>query len=191
MRYALIFSIIIAIFGIILVSGSLLVIPYTIMEEVRVDKSKTWVDEDFTLQPNRTRTYLLDSILRNGSIFQIALKPSLPMIFRIIDDERSELVFEWLRGGTILWTPPSRSNDWRFISYNPSSTPMNVSVAVTEFYLKATEYKEATYYRSLLDPFYGYNGIVAIIVATGRNVIHLIRGAKSRNQHMHALHIVT
>lgn len=181
MRYVLIFSTVIAIFGVVLISASLFVVPYTVMEEVRVDKSKTWVDEVFILQPNRTKTYLLDSILRNGSIFQIALKPSLPMIFRIIDDERSELVFEWLRGGTILWTPPSRSNDWRFISYNPSSTPMNVSIAVTEFYLKATEDKEVTYYRSFFDPFYGYNGIIAVIVAIGLNIIRQVREAKSRN----------
>lgn len=65
------------------------------------------------------------------------LQPSLPMDWKIVDDTRGELVFEWLRGGTIFWTPPSIGGNWRFIFENPSPTTMNVSATVTEFYLKA------------------------------------------------------
>lgn len=181
MRHVLVFSTVFAIFGVVLVSGSLVMMPYTVVEEVRVERSKTWLDEMFTLQPNKNRTHVFDSIARNRSIFQMDLKPSLPMVFKIVDYNRGELVFEWLRGGTIFWTPLSIAGNWRFIFENPSSTTMNVSATVTEFYIKATEFKEITYYRSLLDPLYGYNGIIAVIVAIGLNVMHIIREAKSRN----------
>jgi hypothetical protein len=115
MRYGLVFSTVVAIFGVVLVSGSLLVVPYTVMEPVRVDRSKTWMEETFTLQPNKNRTHVFDSIARNLSIFQMDLQPSLPLVFKIVDDNRGELVFEWLRGGTIFWTPLSIGGNWRFL----------------------------------------------------------------------------
>ena len=70
---------------------------------------------------------------------------------------------------------------WDFVFHNPSSTPVNVTAKISEFYLKVTEDKEVTYYRSLFDPFYGYNEIVAIIFVIGLNVMHMSREAKSRN----------
>jgi hypothetical protein len=118
MRYGLVFSTVVALFGVVLVSGSLLVVPYTVMEPVRVDRSKTWVDETFTLQPNKNGTHVFDSIARNLSIFQMDLQPSLPMACKIVDDNRREQVLEWLRGGTIFWIPPSISGNWRFLCRN-------------------------------------------------------------------------
>jgi hypothetical protein len=40
MKHALIFSMVFATFGVVLVSGSLVMVPYTVMEQVRVDRSK-------------------------------------------------------------------------------------------------------------------------------------------------------
>jgi len=184
MRYVLIFSTVIAIFGVILISGSLLVTPYKVMEEVRVDKSKTWVDDTFVLMPFKNRTYELDSVAENISIIQVDVDSSDFIVLKIISDTTDTVWFEretrW--DVTSYWTPPSLGYGiWDFVFHNPASTQVNVAAKVTEYYLKATEDKEVTYYRSLFDPFYGYNGIAAIIVAIGINIIHVSREAKRRN----------
>ncbi len=184
MRYVLIFSTVIAIFGVILVSGSLLVVPCTVMEQVRVDRSKMWVDDTFVLMPFKNRTYELDSIIKNTSIIQVDVYSSDFIALKIISDDTGELYVERKGRGTWIsfWTPPKMGYDvWNFVFQNPASTSVNVSAKISEFYLKVTEEREATYYHSLFDPFYGYNGIVAIIVAIGLNIINLIRGAKRRN----------
>ena len=118
MRYGLVFSTVFAIFGVVLVSGSLVMVPYTVVEEVRVERSKTWLDEMFTLQSNKNRTHVFNSIVRNASIFQMDLQPSLPMACKIVDDNRREQVLEWLQGGTIFWIPSSISGNWRFLCRN-------------------------------------------------------------------------
>ncbi|MCW4053303.1 MAG: hypothetical protein NWE84_00065 [Candidatus Bathyarchaeota archaeon] len=181
MRYIIIFSIIFVLSGVILVSGSLFMGPYTVREPFRVDRSKTWIDDTFTLQPNSNRTYILDSIAQNWSIFQMDLKPSLPMVFTIRDYIRGELVFEWLRGGTIFWTAPSITGIWVFVFQNPSSTAMNVSANVTEYYPKVTEYRDVTYYRSVFDPIYGYVGMAVLVMVIGVNAMYISRELKKRN----------
>ena len=184
MRRVLIFSTVFAIFGIVLVSGSLVMVPYTVMEEVRVDKSKTWVDDVFVLMPFKNRTYELDSIIKNTSIIQVDVHSSDFIALKIISDDTGELYVERKGSGTWIsfWTPPKMGYDvWNFVFHNPSSTSVNVTAKIWEFYLKVTEDREFTCYRSLFDPFYGYNGIVAIIVAIGLNVIHISRESKSRN----------
>lgn len=183
MKHVLIFSTAVAIIGVVLVSGSLVMAPYTIMEPVRVDKSKTWVDDTFVLMPFKNRTYELDSIIKNTSIFQVDVDSSDFVLFKIISDDTGD---RWLEGPrslpTYFWTPPKVGYDvWDFVFHNPASTQVNVTAKITEFYLKVTEDREVTYHRSLFDPFYGYNGIVAIIVALGLNVIHISRESKSRN----------
>lgn len=194
MRYVLIFSTVFAISGVVLVSGSLVMVPYTVMEQVRVDRSKTWVDETFVLMPFKNRTYGLDSIIKNTSIIQVDVYSSDFIALKTISDDTGKLYVERKGRGMWIsfWTPPKMGYDvWDFVFHNPASAQVNVTARIREFYLKVTEDKEVTYYRSFFDPFYGYSGIVAIIVAIGLNVIHLIREAKSRNQHVHALHIVT
>jgi hypothetical protein len=183
MRYGLIFSTVFAIFGVVLVSGCLVMVPYTVMERVRVDNPKTWVDDTFVLMPFNNRTYELDSIIKNTSILQVDVDVSGFVLFKIISDDTGELWSESPRSlPTYFWTPPKMGYDvWDFVFHNPGSTPVNVTAKVTEYYFKATEYEEVTYHRSLFDLFYGYNGIAAIIVAIGLNVIHLIREAKNRN----------
>lgn len=184
MRYGLIFSTVFAVLGVVLVSASLVTVPYTIMEPVRVDKSKTWVDDTFVLLPFQNRTYELDSIIKNTSILQVDVDSSNFVLFKIISDDTGKLYVERKGRGTWIsfWTPPKMGYDvWDFVFHNPASTSVNVTAKISEFYLKATEDKEVTYYRSLLDPFYGYNGIAAIIVATGLNIIHVIREARRRN----------
>lgn len=174
MKYTIVVSTVLAVMGVILVAGSSHMVPYTVGEYVRVDKSRKWIDDTFLLRPESNITYVLDSITQNHSIFQMDLKPSLPMVFRIIDDNNDELVFEWLRGGTIFWAPPSLSGNWRFVFKNPSSAEMGVSVTVREYYLKITEYREDTYYRSLFDPVYGHVGIILIIAGTAMNVMYVL-----------------
>ncbi len=184
MRYVLIFSTVVAVIGVVLVSGSLVMVPYTVMEEVRVDRSKTWVDDTFVLMPFKNRTYGLDSIIKNTSIIQVDVYSSDFVALKIISDDTGKLYVERKGRGTWIsfWTPPKMGYDiWDFVFHNPASTSVNVTAKISEFYLKVTEDKEVTYYRSLLDPFYGYNGIVAIIVAIGLNVIHISREAKRRN----------
>jgi len=185
MRYVSIFSTVFAIFGVVLVSGSLVMVPYTVMEEVRVDKSKTWVDDTFVLMPFKNRTYELDSVAENISIFQVDVDSCDDYyVLKIISLASGEVWFErkTRRTRASYWTPPSLGYGiWDFVFHNPSSTSVNVTAKISEFYLKATEEREATYYHSLFDPFYGYTGIAAIIVAIGLNIIHVSREAKSRN----------
>lgn len=73
-------------------------VPYTVREPFRVDRSKTWVDKTFTLSPNYNKTYYLDSVIKNTSIFQIDIESSDSILFRIINDDENVLVFEWQRG---------------------------------------------------------------------------------------------
>lgn len=184
MRYITIFSTVFAVFGVILVSGSLFTVPYTVGEQVRVDKSKTWVDDTFTVVPFNNRTYLLDSVVKNTSIIQVDVESPDFVVFKIISDDTGELYVERKGRGiwTSFWTPLKLGYDiWRFVFHNPSSAWVNVTAKVTEFYLKVTEYRNVTYYRSLLDPVYGYTGIIAIIAGTTLNVIHVSREAKRRN----------
>lgn len=181
MRYITIFSTVFAIFGVILVSGSSFMIPYTVGEQVRVEKSKTWEDDTFALMPFKNRTCLLDSIVQNTSIIQIDVESSDFIVLKIISDATDKVWFEretrW--DVTSYWTSPSLGyGNWRFVFYNPSSTPVNVTAKVTEFFLKATEYREATHYRPMLDPFYGYSGMVALIIAIGLNIMYISHVAK-------------
>jgi len=181
MKYIMIFSTVVAVVGVILVSGSLYMVPYTVREQVRVDKSKTWVDDTLVLMPLGNRTYSLDSVIKNTSIFQVDVESSDFIFFRIISDDTGELWLERRGRGTwaSFWTPPKLGYDvWRFGFYNPSSMSVNVTAKVREFYFKITEYQDVTYYRSLLDSIYGYSGIIALIVAIGLNVIQVSRQPK-------------
>jgi len=182
MRYVIIFSTLLALTGVILVSGSLFKESYTVMERVRVDKAKTWVDDTYVLTPFENRTYKMDSVIRNTSIFQIDLQLSAKALFKIINDDENTLVFEWPKGGTFFWTPPPLGYDiWLFVIDNPSSAQISVTAKITEYFLKTTEYRDVTYYRSVLDPFYGYNGIIAIIAGTALNIIYLSREARKQS----------
>lgn len=183
MPYRLVFSTALALFGVVLASGSLVMIPYTVMEPVRVDKSRIRLDDTFVLPPFKNTTFELDSIIKNTIILQVDVDLSNPILFKIISDDTSELWFESRRSlPTYFWTAPKMGYDaWDFVFHNPSSAQVNVTAKITEFYLKATEEREATYYRSLFDPFYGYSGIIAIIVAIALNVMHMSREAKRRN----------
>lgn len=185
MRYTIIFSTVFAFFGVILISGALFMIPYTVREQLRVDKSKTWVEDTFALTPLKNRTYYLDSVLENTSIIQVDMESSDFIVLKIISDNTGKLWYERKARGirSSYWTPPTEAYEiWRFVFHNPSSTPVNVTAKVTEFYLKVTEYREVTYYRSLFDPVYGYSGIIALIVAIGLNVIHVSREAKNKTK---------
>jgi hypothetical protein len=186
MRHLVLISVTFVLIGVVLASGSLIMVPYTVREEVRVDKSKTWIDENFALPPSTNRSRLIDSVASNNSIFEIVLMPSSPIVFRIISFSRDELVFEWLRGGTIFWTPPSLGGIWRLYFGNPSSTMVSVNVTVTEFYVKATEEQNVTYYRPLLDPITGFSGIIAIIIGTALNLRQTLSHAKSRTDTAHS-----
>jgi hypothetical protein len=184
MRYITIFSTVFAISGVVLILGSLMMIPYTVSEPTRVDRSKTWVDDIFTLLPNSNRTYHLDSVAKNWSIFQIRINRSDALVFKIAQEYKQKVVFQsqiGLGGGgveiVLFWTPPFDSL-WLFVFENPYETSVNVTGKVTEFYSKIIEYKEATYYHSLLDHVYGYTGIIAIIAGTALNIIHVSRSQR-------------
>jgi len=184
MRYIVVFSIIFVVSGVILVSGSLFMVPYTVGKQTRVDKSKTWVDDTFTLMPSYNRTFNLDSVEENKSIIQVDVESSDFVVFKIISLATGKVWFErkTKRDVTSYWTSPSLGyGNWYFVFHNPSSTSVNVTARATQFFLKATEYREVTYYRSLLDPLYGYIGIIAIIAGTTLNVIHVSCEAKRRN----------
>lgn len=185
MRYTIIFSTVIAFFGVILVSGALFMVPYSVRQQVRVDKSKTWVEDTFSLTPFKNRTYYLDSVLENTSIIQVDIESSDFIVLKIIIDNTGKLWYERKATGirSSFWTPPTEAYEiWRFVFQNPTSTSVNVTAEVTEFYNKVSEYQEVTYYRSLFDPVYGYNGIIALIVAIGLNVIHISREAKNKTK---------
>jgi hypothetical protein len=181
MRYIIISSTIFAVFGVILVSGSLFMVPYEVREQVGVDRSKTWADDTFVLMPLENRTYSLDSVLENVSIIQVDMESSDFIVLRIISDNTGKLWYERQARGirSSYWTPPTEAYEiWRFVFHNPSSMSVNVTAKVREFYFKITEYQDVTYYRSLLDPIYGYSGIIALIVAIGLNVIQVSRQPK-------------
>jgi len=174
MRYLIIASTVFVLCGVILVAGSLFKESYTVMEKVRADRAKTWVDDTYVLMPFENRTYKMDSVIKNTSIFQIDLQLSAKALFKIINDDENTLVFEWPKGGTFFWTPPPLGYDiWLFVIDNPSSAQVNVNAKITEYFLKTTEYRDVTYYRSVLDPFYGYNGIIAIILGTALNIVYV------------------
>lgn len=171
--------------GVIFVAGSLFMVPYTVREPTRVDRSKVWADDAFVLPPFTNKTFAMDSVVQNVSIIQIDVNSSDFVVFKIISFKTSEVWFEEERRWeqTYYWTPPSLGYGiWRFVFQNPSSASIDAAVKITEFYLKITEYQNVTHYRSLLDPVYGYSGIIAIIVATTLNLIQASRDAKRKSQ---------
>jgi hypothetical protein len=183
MRYVIIFSTLLVFTGVIFVAGSLFTVPYTVMERVRVDKAKTWVDDAFVLMPFENRTFPLQAGV-NGSIIQVDVDSSDFIVFKIISGITDEVFLErrtrW--DVTSYWTPPYLGHGaGYFVFHNPSSTQVDVTVRAREFFLKATEYSDVTHYRSVLDPFYGYNGIIAIIAGTALNIIYLSREARKQS----------
>lgn len=123
-----------------------------------------------TISPFKNVTYYKIPVATNASIMQI--------------DVESSDFFERKGSGTWthFWTSPKLDYGyWRFVFHNPSSSSVNVTAILTEFYLKITEYKNVEYYRSLLNSLYGYAGVIAIIAGTTLNVIHVSREDKRRN----------
>jgi len=162
-------------------------VPYSVREQIRVDRSKTWVDDTFTLQPNKNRTYVLDSVVKNWSIFQIRINKSDALVFKIAQEYKQKVVFQSQIGPggggveiVLFWTPPF-SSLWLFVFENPYETSVNVTGKVTEFYLKVTEYRNVTYYRSLLDQSFAYVGIIIIISGIMMNSVYNIY--LSRHEH--------
>jgi len=178
MRYTIVSSAALVLLGLLLVVSSLYMVPYMVREQIRVERSKTWLDEEFVLYPNEIKIYLLDSVMRNSSIFQIDLYPSSQIVLSIVNFVRNETVFEWLRGGEIFWTPPSRHDVWRFIFGNPSDVVVSVNTTVTEYYLKVNESKYVTYFHSYLDPAYGYLGVGLVMAGV---VLNFVCSSRPRN----------
>jgi len=174
MRGIVIYSTALAILGVILVSGTLYEVPHTVRELVRVDKSRTWMDDSLFLMPFENKNYFARTSVANSSIIQIEVNSSDVIVFKIIEDVGDEPWFEkevW-RERTLYWTPP-KSSVWQPAFYNPSPTQVNVTAKITEFFPKTTEYMDVIHYRSMLEPFDGYSGIAALIIAIGLNVLHI------------------
>ena len=182
MRSIVIYSTVLAILGVILVSGTLYEVPHTVRELVRVDKSRTWMDDSFVLMPFENKNYFARTSVANSSIIQIEVNSSDVIVFKIIEDDGDEPWFEEgpRRGRTFYWTPP-KSSVWQPAFYNPSSTQVNVTAKITEFFPKTTEYMDVVHYRSMLKPFDGYSGIAALIIAIGLNVLHISREAERQD----------
>lgn len=94
MKHIVLLSIIIAVLGVILTSGSLFTVPYTVGGQVRVDRSWIHVNEAFVLMPLMNRSYLLDSIVKNTSILQVDVDSSDFIILQILSDDTGELYLE-------------------------------------------------------------------------------------------------
>ena len=180
MRKNIILAGILIISGIVLVIGSLYTVPYTMREQIRVDREKTWVDEAFVLNPSMDRDFILDSIVQNVSIFQIDVNSEDFITFKIIAVSTDKVWFErearW--DFTSYWTPPLSFGIWRFIFHNPSTGSVNVTAKVTEFYLKITEDRVVTHYRPMLDAVYGYVGVVLVMLSLVLNLVHASRPQK-------------
>ena len=173
-------SVVLCVFGVILVLGALLTESYTATEPFRVDRSRVQIENSFILWPNTNRTFARDSIAANSSIFQITINNTNAVVIKIAEKYKQKVVFEIALGGSgglelhFFWTPPVPSL-WLFIFDNPYPTHTNVSVKVTEYYLRRTEYRDVTHHRPLLDPNYGYAGVALIVVATVLNLAPLVR----------------
>ncbi len=183
MRYIVVISMLLVLVGVVFVAGSLFMVPYTVREPTRVDRSKVWADDAFVLSPFTNRTFVLDSLAENASIFQIDVNSSDFVILKIVRFPMGEVWFErTMKSRTSYWTLPFQYGIWNFVFVNPSSASIDAAVKITEFYVKIIEYQNVTHYRSLLDPVYGYLGIAAIIVETALNLIQASRDAKRRSQ---------
>ncbi len=151
--------------------------------------SRTHVNEAFVLTPFANRTYGQDSLVRNSSIIQIDVNSSDFVLLKIFSYETGELCLERRARGdwTSFWTPPHLGNSYSFVFQNPSSAAIDVTAEVTEFYLKATEYQKATHYRLLLEPIYGYIGIIAMLISIGLNAAQYFRslGNKANQETPH------
>jgi hypothetical protein len=182
MKQITLLSIVIAVLGAILTSGSLFTVPYTVGEWVRVDMSRTHVDEAFVLTLFTNRTYRQDSLVRNSSIIQIDVNSSDFVILKIFSYETGELCLERrARGDWItFWTPPHLGNIYSFVFQNPSSAAIDVTAKITEFYFKGTEYQKTTHYRPLLEPIYGYIGIIAILISIALNAAQYYQSSRNK-----------
>ena len=184
-------SVILCVLGVVLVLESIVMMPYATLEPFRVDKSEILLNDSFTLHANTNKTYLFDSLVKNTSILEIYWQVSDAIGFKIIDQGNGRLEFsgrgQWRQltigqwEGEAFWTPPINS-EWLFVHYNPFSTPRNVTVKVTEYYLKVVEYRNVTRYQPLLDPNYGYAGVAFIVVATVLNLAPLVHESWREHQ---------
>lgn len=173
MRYLVVVSAILAVYGVGFVCGSVLTVPYTVRERVRIDRSRTWVDDAFILMPSQNYTRYGGSSFKNESIYQVDVESSDLIVTTILSVHSGEVWFtiETRRDATFFWTQPQSDGYFSFVFLNPSSVSVSVTARVTEFYLKSTEYRDFTYYRPFLDSIYGYSGIMAIIMGTALNIV--------------------
>lgn len=138
---------------------------------------------EITLLPLSTKKYaVIPSLDENISIIQIDIWTTGPLIFKIARlsydfpyPVRSVFWNQTMHSGwfeerlsrsspiTYFWTPPLAPGMMPgFIFENPSDREIFFSFKVTEHLLKATERKEITHYRTLLNTHFAYVGILLI-----------------------------
>jgi len=150
------------------------------------------------LPPLSAKKYLWESMVSlrgNMSVVQIDVGTSGPLTFKIVEmdyenytvgsvffhqamhfwgfvDDISE--DDWR---TYFWTP---HYEWVFmvglVFENPSDREIVFSFKVTEYFLKATEERRVTQYRTPLDSYFGYVGISLIATAVTLNIYYSRQG---------------
>ena len=159
--------------GVVLVLASVITIPYMTTERFTVEKSIIWKNETFTLQPNDRKFYDLDFVWENESIICInAQTETAPnVVLKIARLLNVEPVFETMvyniswGGQKVFWTPPYGIG-WFFIFEDQGTTEATVSVKITIYVPRASEWREVTRYNQVLDQVFAYPGIIMIIVGT-------------------------
>ena len=166
-------SIILGFVGVLLVLSSVVTVPYTQNEWVQVEKTIKWADEAFTLEPNATKKFRVDNARVNSSIINTYVNETTDLVyFEIAEGELAlhtvaKTAWEnttYAVPDEFFWTYPRQVSVWYFIFKNPNPVDINVSVIINECLHRASEWREVTRYKRLLDQVFAYPGIIAIIV---------------------------
>ena len=82
MRYLVVLSTILAVYGVGLVCGSLLTVPYTVTERVRVDRSSTWIVDTVILMPSRTILATQVVLLQMKAFIKLMWNPQILLLLQ-------------------------------------------------------------------------------------------------------------
>jgi len=172
--------------GVVLLSGSVIVVSRTRGEWVNiVPEPKVWADDVFTLDANGIRPFDIDVGGPNGTMINIHVEISGNLTFKIFDGsfippigppyEGRQPRSEWeianssVAGSRDLFWVWTRPFPETFIFENHNPFQVEALLVIKSYFLISRHYEEVTYQGHLLDPLFAYPGVVAVLVGLGLN----------------------
>ena len=159
-----------------LVLGSATTIPYAAKEWVEDTHDKVWADETFSLEPNATKTFIIDHAVANSSIIGVYISETTGTVYFDFLEGRGREVFckvfaagmtnsTWFPTYPMFWTYPWQSDTWNIVFRNTNPVAINVSLKIVEHFYRMLMLEEVTHHVPVLGSLFAYPGIIMIAIA--------------------------